>query len=101
MIVVRDVFRVKFGKAKEATDLWKKAVAMLNKSGYGGGTTRILTDLAGPPYYTLVLETSYESVSKWEEAGKEVRKNAEWKSIYQQIVPLTEEGRREILAVVE
>ena len=101
MIVVRDVFRVKFGKAKEATDLWKKAVALLAKSGYGGGGTRILTDLAGPPYYTLVLETTHESLAKWEEASKEVRKNAGWKAIYEQIVPLTEEGRREILAVVE
>jgi len=101
MIVVRDIFRVKFGKAKEATALWKQAIASLKASGYGKGGVRLLTDLAGPAYYTLVLESTYESLGAWEEAGKAVKNNQQWQGIYQQIVELTEEGRREILSVIQ
>jgi len=101
MIVVRDVFRLRFGQAKEATELWKQAVAELQRSGYGGGGTRLLTDLAGPAYYTLVLETSFDSLAKWEQAAQAVKSNAKWRDIYQRIIPLTAEGRREVLTVIE
>ena len=101
MIVVRDIFRLKFGQAKEATRLWKECIQQLKNSGYGKGGVRLLTDLAGPCYYTLVLESTYESLAQWEEAGKAVRNNEQWGKGYEKITALTEEGRREILTVVE
>jgi hypothetical protein len=101
MIIVRDIFRLKFGAAKEATQLWKQGVGIISKMGYGKGGVRLLTDLAGGSYYTIVVESTYDSVSQWEEAGKAVRGNPEWNAVYQKIVPLTEEGRREILSVIE
>jgi hypothetical protein len=60
----------------------------------------MLTDLVGSPYYTIVLETTYESMWEFEEAIKKVLKNQEWRALYNKIVPLTEKGRREILNVV-
>ena len=101
MIVVRDIFRLKFGQAKEATALWKQAVEFLKKSGYGVRDVRLLTDLSGPAYYTMVLESTYDSVAQWEQAHNSVKTNAQFRQIYQQITPLTEDGRREILSVVE
>jgi len=62
MIVVRDIFRLKFGKAKEATALWKQAMGIMKRAGYGNAGNRLLTDLAGEAYYTLVLESSYDSL---------------------------------------
>lgn len=99
MVVVRDVFRLKFGQSKGATDLWKQAVAELQRSGYGR-STRLLSDLAGAPYYTLVLESTFESVAEWEAAHLAGRDNERWRDLYRQIMPLTEEGRREIYTVV-
>ena len=101
MIVVRDIFRVKFGQSKEVTSLWKQAAELLMQGGYGARGTRLLTDLVGQPYYTIVFETSFESVAQWEQAHNAAKGNARWREIYQKIVPLTEEGRREIFSVIE
>lgn len=55
MIVVRDVFQLKFGKAREAREVMKEGMEIARK--YNVGPGRILTDLVGPAY-TLVLESS-------------------------------------------
>ncbi len=99
MIVVRDIFQLKFGQAGAAIELWKQVMEINRKLGYGG-TSRMLTDLVGPAYYTLVLETTYDSMGQMEEALQKVLKNQEWRGIYSKIIPLTEKGRREILNVV-
>ena len=78
MIVVRDIFRLKFGQAKEPTALWKQAVELLKKSGYGVRDARLLTDLAGLDYYTIVLESTYDSVAQWEKAHESAKTNAEF-----------------------
>jgi len=101
MIVVRDIFQIKFGQSKEASTLWKQGIAIAKKTPFGSGNIRILTDLAGPPYYTLILESSFDSVSQWEKSSEAVRANAEWKAWYPKVAALTEHGRREILSVIE
>jgi len=100
MILVRDIFRLKFGQSKDAMPLWKEAAQLLRTSGYGAVNVRLLTDLTGPAYYTVVLECTFNSVSDWEKAHVAARENAPWKAVYAKIMPLTEEGRREILSVV-
>ena len=100
MIVVRNIFRLKFGQSKKATELWKEAIEINKKLGYGGKDTRLLTDLAGASYYTIVLETTHESLAEFEKASKQVTSSAEWRKVYEQIVPLVEEGRREIYSVI-
>jgi len=99
MIVVRDIFQLKFGQAGQAIELWKQVMEINRKLGYGG-TSRMLTDLVGPDYYTLVLESTYESMWEFETAIGKVLKNGEWRALYNKIVQLTEKGRREILNVV-
>ena len=100
MILVRDIFRLKFGQSKEALSLWRQAAAALRSSGYGAVEVRLLTDLVGPDYYTVVLESTFNSTAEWEKAHLAARDNAEWKALYARITPLTELGRREILAIV-
>lgn len=100
MVVVRDVFRLKFGQSKEAMALWKDAATLLRSSGYGAVDVRLLTDLAGAPYYTVVLESTFNSVAEWEKAHQAARDNAPWKAVYAKIIPFTETGHREILSVI-
>jgi len=100
MIVVRDIFRLKFGQSKEAVALWKQAASALRTSGYGAINVRLLTDLVGPDYYTVVLESTFNSAADWEKAHLAARDNAEWKALYARIIPFTEFGRREILSIV-
>jgi hypothetical protein len=100
MVVVRDIFRLKFGQSKEAVALWKEAAASLRTSGYGALNVRLLTDLAGAAYYTVILESTFNSVADWEKAHVAARDNATWKALYAKIIPFTEIGHREILSVI-
>ena len=101
MIVVRDIFRVKFGQSKDVTALWKQAIELLAQGGFGVRGTRLLTDLAGQPYYTIVFESTYDSLAQWEQAHNAAKGNARWREVFQKIIPLTEDGRREIFSVIE
>lgn len=98
MIVVRDIFRVRFGKAREALALWKQGLELNRKCGYQARSLRVLTDLVGE-YYTLVFESTFDSLSDWEKAGKSITASPEWRAWYDKIVETTDTGRREIFTI--
>jgi hypothetical protein len=101
MIVVRDIFQVKFGKAQDAIASWKEGFSLVKKISGNNRDFRMLTDMAGGQYYTLVLEAEYESLGEFEGAMSRLTGDKEWKSWYQKFVPLAESGRREIMNVVQ
>ena len=99
MIVVRDVFRLKFGKAKEAKAAWKEAAVILKKHNFPPG--RVLTDLTGP-YYTFVLESTHSDLVSFEQSLRNelgMKELGEW--YHAKFAPLVESGTREIYTVVE
>jgi hypothetical protein len=97
MIVVRDIFQLKFGKARDAKAILTEAESMMTQSGAPG--FRVLTDLTGPSY-TLVLESEYDSLGTFEADLQKVFANEEWRNWYQKFVPLVESGHREIFTVI-
>ncbi len=98
MIIVRNVFRLKFGKAREAKALWQEGERIGRKA--GAGIDRMLTDVTGE-FYTLVLENSYPSLAAYEEASHRMTAVPEWQRWYARFTPLVESGHREIFSVVE
>jgi hypothetical protein len=98
MILVRDIFQLKFGKAREALSLWKEGREILNKADYT--VDRILTDLTGP-YYTLVMESTYDNLTQYDKALSSESGSDEWKAFYQKFVALVDSGRREIFTIVK
>jgi len=100
MIVVRDIFQLKFGKARDAIASWNDGHDLIEKLTNNGNKFRLLTDFAGGQYYTLVMESEYGSLAEFEEAMSKTMGDKEWKDWYQKFVPLAESGRREILNVV-
>jgi hypothetical protein len=100
MILVRNIFQLKFGKAREAIAVWKEGLGIARKAGFGSAPVRLLTDLTGPGY-TLVMEVTHTDLADFEKTSKDVMGSAEWKSWYQKFVPLVESGRREIFTIVE
>ena len=98
MIIVRDIFQVKFGKMKDAKERWKEGVKLLAQP--GGAAPRLLTDVTGQ-YYTLVLETAYRDLTEYEAFTKQEMSRPGMGAWYQSFVPLVESGRREIFSVVE
>lgn len=98
MIVVRDVFKLKFGQAREAKAVIKEGLPILKKGGYAHD--RMLTDFTGD-FYTLVMESKFKNLSEYENALKENLGDKKWQEWYQKVVPLVKSGYREILTVVE
>jgi hypothetical protein len=99
VIVVRDVFQLKFGKAKEAKAAWKEGVVIFKKHNFPA--SRVLTDLTGA-YYTFILESTYSDLAAFEKSLKNelgMKEFGEW--YHTKFVPLVESGRREMFTVVE
>jgi hypothetical protein len=94
MIVVRDIFQLHFGKARDALEILKQMPMPT-----GGSSTRVLTDLTGE-YYTLVMESSYASLAAWE-ADMQSMDDPEQRKMYSRFTPLVMSGRREIFREVE
>ena len=65
MILVRQVFQVKWGQTQHVVDGMKQNVAMMHRISGGAGRARILTDLSGP-FHTVVQEIEVQSLAVWE-----------------------------------
>ena len=99
MIVVREVFQLKFGKAKEAKAAWKEFSTLRKKLGLP--ESRVLTDYTGP-FYTFILENTYENLVGFEQSLKSELGMKEFSKWYhERFAPLVDSGRREIYSVVE
>lgn len=101
MIVIRNVFQLRFGKAREAVALMKEGLAIQQRVVTGVElSTRLLTDLTGP-FYTLVLELTVQDLATFESYGPKLFGDKEWQAYYQRLAPLVESGHREIFTVVD
>ena len=99
MIVVRNVFRLKFGKSKEAVALFKEGIDIQKRAGVEMNK-RIMTDLVGT-FYTLVLELTVPNMSALEANMPKVMGDKNWQANYAKISALVESGYREIFTIVE
>jgi hypothetical protein len=98
MIVVRNVFQLKFGTAKEAKALIKEGVEIVKKVGVNNN--RACLDVTGP-FYTLAFENTFENLGAFEDAQAKLRKDAAWQKWYASFSELLESGHREIYTVVD
>ena len=99
MILVRNVFQLKFGKAREALAILKEGVAIQQRLA-AEGSARLLTDVTGR-HYTLILEMTLTNLVALEAMVPRVFGNPEFQENYQKMVPLVESGQREIFTIVE
>lgn len=101
MTVIRNVFRLKFGKAREAVALFKEGIAIQKRIGAGVDFShRLLTDVTGP-FYTVVLELTVPNMTVFEANAPKMMGDKEWQANYQKITPLVESGYREIFTLVD
>ena len=99
MVVIRNVFRLKFGKAREAVALFKEGNAIQKRVG-SDFSTRLLTDVTGP-FYTVVLEITVPNLAAFEGGAPRLMGDKDWQANYQKIGSLVESGYREIFTLVE
>ena len=96
MIVVRDVYQVKFGKIGQLLDLFKDARhSWAQKYNY-----RVLTDASGP-FYTAVAEMQVTNLGEWENLLAEMYSNSDFGQWFSRVEPLIESGRREFYNIEE
>ena len=98
MIVVRDTFYLKFGKAREAKALLMEFSELLKK--YDNNPRRFLTDFTGESY-RLILESTFADLTSYEDTLKSHFGRDEWRAWYEKFIPLVNRSEREILSLVE
>jgi hypothetical protein len=98
MLVVRDIFQLHFGKAREALELLKEIKPHMDAMGFP--VFRVLTDYIGVEYYTLVLESEVENLADFESMLAKETQNPEWRAWYAKFSLLCHSGQREVLRVM-
>jgi hypothetical protein len=99
MILVRDVFRAKFGCDREAIAVLKEGMAIISRLSPNNPSPRLLVDFAGP-FYTFTLETLHESLADYEQGLSRLMADDEYPSWFGRVVAVMEGGHREFHAVV-
>lgn len=103
MIVVKNVFRLKYGQARPALAAFKEMQPLMKKHSVAKDT-RVMTDLVGPAY-TLVMEQIFTSLAEFEAEGVKIMSGGplsdEFRAGYQKFTPFVESGYREIYTLVE
>jgi hypothetical protein len=96
MFLIRETMHCKPGQVRPLVDKFKQMAALSERLGYR--KPRILTDVAGAQYWTVIFEMEVGGIEeflnsmndpKWEEAGK----------IMEGYHQLVDHGRREIFKI--
>jgi hypothetical protein len=98
MILVRDVFRLRFGTGREARALLRPRAEIMRRAGLA--PDRQLMDLTGQ-YYTLVIESTHTTVAAWESALGKAHADPGWVEWFEKFRPLVDSGYREIFTVLD
>jgi hypothetical protein len=93
MILERNEFKLKFGKAKEAIAIWKEILDATKSMGKSAPPMRLLTDLSGPSY-TLILDMFLRDINDIGPKGYVWVTNEKYQELYHQFVPLCESSER-------
>ena len=96
MILVRNIFQAKFGRAGELANEMKKEVNQIRTQ--NGGKARVLTDLSGP-FDTVVFEFEVESLAEWERNRREMFSKPEFQEGFARTAGLIESGRAEFYTI--
>jgi hypothetical protein len=101
MILIRNVFHLKFGKAREALALMKESLAIQKRVlADVDFSTRVLTDVTGP-FYTMVLELTLANLATFEKHSPRLFGDKDFQAQQQQMMPFVESGYREVFTIVE
>ncbi len=101
MLLVREVFHCRPGKVRPLIEKFQAMGKLMQRAGQGG--MRLMTDMSGERYWTLVAEMEVESLAEFEkmmqgsDMTEEMQK--EFGKIMEGYHDLVESGRREIFRI--
>jgi hypothetical protein len=97
MILVREIFQVKYGRMKEVKELMKEMTKIAPAQ--PDTNSRVLTDLTGP-HYTLVMERTHKDLASYEKDSQTGMSQPGFAAWYQKFTALVDSGRREIFTIL-
>ncbi|HET7696342.1 MAG TPA: hypothetical protein VFK57_11580 [Vicinamibacterales bacterium] len=97
MYVIREVLHCKPGKVRQMADKFKHISALLQEMGHE--PMRLLTDVSGEPFWTLVAEAKVERIDDFFALEKSLMANQALQKTMADYHDLVESGRREIYRV--
>jgi len=97
MYVVREVLRCKPGKVREMVEKFKGISAVLKDKGQE--PLRLLTDVTGEPFWTIVAEAKVEKIDDFFAMEQQLMANETLRKAMANYHDLIDSGRREIFHI--
>ncbi|HLF56385.1 MAG TPA: hypothetical protein VI942_06020 [Thermoanaerobaculia bacterium] len=97
MYIVREVMNCKPGKVRPMVEKFRALGDVMEKLGFG--RPRVMTDVSGEPYWTVIAEMEVERLSDFFEMDDKVFADAGAAEIMAGYHDLVDHGRREIYKV--
>src|SRR5262245_58395834 len=97
MYLIREVINCKPGRVRHLIEKFKGISAVMKQSGLE--PFRLLTDVAGEPFWTLVAEVTVESIEDFFAMEQQLMANEAVRKAMTDFHDLVERGRREIYRV--
>ncbi len=94
MYVIREVLNCKPGKVRQMVEKFRSISAVLTEMGQE--PLRVLTDVAGEPYWTIVAEARVEKIDDFFAMEQKLTTNETLRKTLADYHDLVDRGRREI-----
>ncbi len=98
MVIERNTFYLKFGKAKEAIAIWKEILEGSKNTGMKTPEMRLLSDMSGESY-TLVVELYIKDMIDLNQKQAVWGTTEKFQTLYQKFIPLCERAQREFFKI--
>jgi hypothetical protein len=96
MLLIREVFTTKPGKAGELVKIFKQVIPYMEKVGLKN--TKVMTDFVSK-YWTVVIQSETEEIAKFEKELRGFTSQPEVREIMKDYMSLVESGYREIFKI--
>jgi hypothetical protein len=97
MYMIREILHCKPGKVRQMADRLRALSQALTEMGHQ--PMRLLTDVTGEPFWTIVAEAQVEKIDDFFAVEQMLRANAGVRKVMADYHDLVESGRREIYRV--
>jgi len=97
MILARHEFRIKYGKIKEAIEVWKEIITIMRNTD-DPQKIRMLTDITGPAY-TMIIELELRDLIEFGFQNFQRNNTPRAAELYQDFLPLCNSSDRTIYKI--
>ena len=98
MYLVREIMHCRPGQVRMLLEKFKKADEVMKKKGFAP-TTRVMTDVSGERYWTLVAEQEVETLDSFAQESRKMMSDPEVQAVMKGYHDLVQDGHREIYMI--